>query len=63
MPRGFAHRFVILRERSDALRTALSFRTQSYVILNAVKNLFNNNAQNAVKNLVDPSLTLRMTMP
>jgi len=25
MPRGFAHRFVILRERSDALRTALLF--------------------------------------
>jgi len=25
MPRGFAHRIVIMRERSDALHTALSF--------------------------------------
>ncbi len=40
---------VILRERSDALHTALSFRTQYPVILNEVKNL------------VDTSLTLSMT--
>ncbi len=33
----------------NGLRTLLSFRTQSYVILNEVKNL------------IDPSLTLRMT--
>ena len=46
--------YVILRERSEALHTSLSFRMQYPVILNEVKNLFNNNMQSETSNLSDP---------